>query len=350
MLLPDLRRRIGTVARAGGRRLAGRKAGRHAAAQRGRGQHRGAEHGPQAAQPDQGRRPGAGLPRRAAGLADHLRRAGRSARRDRLRADGAGPLDAGGGAGDPRASTCTRTSKSRRAALAYLRSQRLWLAAPTTATATCQVTNLVIGNNAVAVDAAGVEAERRGYSHAMDAATKLEGPAEDVGRHLAQMAPANAVRARPRLPDHRRRADRAACPAEIRGKGGRNQQLVLAALVELSNAEFGMRMEQIAPNSALRIPHSAFPASSPAAPTAKTARPTLPARSSTPTLFAAMRELRPRSRRLPPPQRRLPLLPANRRPDPHRPHPHQRLRRARGRRRSVRLALHVPTSPLDNRR
>ena len=28
--------------------------------------------------------------------------------------------------------------------------------------------NLVIGNNAVAVDAAGVEAERRGYSHAMD--------------------------------------------------------------------------------------------------------------------------------------------------------------------------------------
>src|SRR5207237_8166060 len=31
----------------------------------------------------------------------------------------------------------------------------------------CEVTNLIIGNNAVAVDAAGVEAERHGYSHAM---------------------------------------------------------------------------------------------------------------------------------------------------------------------------------------
>src|SRR5690606_34794191 len=53
---------------------------------------------------------------------------------------------------------------------------------------TCEVTNLVIGNNAVAVDAAGVEAERRGYSHAMLAATSLEGPAEGIGEHLAAMA------------------------------------------------------------------------------------------------------------------------------------------------------------------
>src|SRR6185503_13501214 len=52
----------------------------------------------------------------------------------------------------------------------------------------CQVTNLVIGNNALAVDAAGMEAERRGYSHAMHAATSLEGSAEEIGKHLAQMA------------------------------------------------------------------------------------------------------------------------------------------------------------------
>ena len=51
----------------------------------------------------------------------------------------------------------------------------------------CEVTNLVIGNNALAVDAAGIEAERRGYSHAMQGATKLEGPAEEVGVHLAEM-------------------------------------------------------------------------------------------------------------------------------------------------------------------
>ena len=42
----------------------------------------------------------------------------------------------------------------------------------------CRVTNYVIGNNAVAVDAAGMEAERRGYSHAMVAARQLEGEAE----------------------------------------------------------------------------------------------------------------------------------------------------------------------------
>ena len=52
----------------------------------------------------------------------------------------------------------------------------------------CRVTNLVIGNNAVAVDGAGTEAVRRGYSPAMIAARELEGPAEDVGRHLADMA------------------------------------------------------------------------------------------------------------------------------------------------------------------
>ena len=52
----------------------------------------------------------------------------------------------------------------------------------------CRVTNYVIGNNAVAVDAAGLEAERRGYSHAMVAARQLEGEADSVGRHLAGMA------------------------------------------------------------------------------------------------------------------------------------------------------------------
>ena len=52
----------------------------------------------------------------------------------------------------------------------------------------CRVTNLVIGNNATAVDAAGMEAERRGYSHAMISARQSEGPAEEVGRHLAAMA------------------------------------------------------------------------------------------------------------------------------------------------------------------
>ena len=94
----------------------------------------------------------------------------------------------------------------------------------------CQVTNLVIGNNATAVDAAGREAERRGYSHAMISARQSEGPAEDVGRHLAAMARHMRGQAGPdclisggepvvRLVD-----------ASRRGQGGRNQQLALAAL------------------------------------------------------------------------------------------------------------------------
>jgi glycerate 2-kinase len=99
------------------------------------------------------------------------------------------------------------------------------------------VTNLILGNNATAVDGAGVEAERLGYSHAMIAATKSEGAAEDVGRHLASMA--LSMRGSPgpdclisggeptvTLVDERRR-----------GKGGRNQQLALAALTQLGDCE-----------------------------------------------------------------------------------------------------------------
>lgn len=100
---------------------------------------------------------------------------------------------------------------------------------------TCRVTNLVIGNNAVAVDAAGCEALRLGYSHAMVSAVAPEGPAEDVGRHLAQMALRMRGEAGPdclisggeptvKLVDER-----------VRGKGGRNQQLTLAALTELGD-------------------------------------------------------------------------------------------------------------------
>jgi glycerate-2-kinase len=99
----------------------------------------------------------------------------------------------------------------------------------------CQVTNLVIGNNAAAVDGAGVEAERRGYCHAMTSARRPEGTAEDVARHLVAMAA------------RMRRDDGPDClisggeptvtlvPAEHRGLGGRNQQLCLAALAELAD-------------------------------------------------------------------------------------------------------------------
>ncbi|MEA1950095.1 MAG: DUF4147 domain-containing protein [Planctomycetota bacterium] len=104
----------------------------------------------------------------------------------------------------------------------------------------CQVTNLVIGNNALAVDAAGAEAERLGYSHAMQSASEPEGFAEDIGRHLAEMA--LSMRGGPGPGDSGpdclisggepvvKLADES-----VRGRGGRNQQLVLAALELLSD-------------------------------------------------------------------------------------------------------------------
>ena len=63
------------------------------------------------------------------------------------------------------------------------------------------MTNLVIGNNALAVDAAGIVAERLGYSHAMIVAAEPEGTAESVGEHLADDGPDDARRSRPELPD-----------------------------------------------------------------------------------------------------------------------------------------------------
>ncbi|MEX2187924.1 MAG: DUF4147 domain-containing protein [Pirellulales bacterium] len=96
-----------------------------------------------------------------------------------------------------------------------------------------RVTNLVIGNNAVAVDAAGIEAERLGYRHAMHAATTHEGDAEDIGRHLASMARRMMSGDGPNCLITGGEPVVRLVPAERRGLGGRNQQLVLAALQEL---------------------------------------------------------------------------------------------------------------------
>jgi glycerate 2-kinase len=112
----------------------------------------------------------------------------------------------------------------------YLRQKR----EQTTRPPSCEVTNIVIGNNATAVDAAGVEAERLGYSHAMTSERTSEGAAEDVGRHLARMA---LTMRQDRGPDCLISGGEPVVklpPATERGLGGRNQQLVLAALQSLS--------------------------------------------------------------------------------------------------------------------
>jgi glycerate 2-kinase len=100
----------------------------------------------------------------------------------------------------------------------------------------CRATNLIIGNNATAVDAAGMEAERLGYSHAMVGARKSEGPAEDVGRHLADMAVRMRNGSGPNCLISGGEPVVTLVDASRRGLGGRNQQLVLAALERLAVA------------------------------------------------------------------------------------------------------------------
>jgi hydroxypyruvate reductase len=102
----------------------------------------------------------------------------------------------------------------------------------------CEARNVVIGNNATAVDAAGKAAERLGYSPVLSAAGELEGPVEELGRRLVR----TAMEMRDVVPD---RGPVPNClisggegtvelvTEQERGLGGRNQQLVLAALDEL---------------------------------------------------------------------------------------------------------------------
>jgi hydroxypyruvate reductase len=98
----------------------------------------------------------------------------------------------------------------------------------------------VIGNNALAVDAAGQEAVRLGYSPAMVAAKSLEGTAEEVGRHLADMALKMRTTAGPDCLISGGEPVVQLAPVETRGKGGRNQQLVLAALAAIEDQMAGI--------------------------------------------------------------------------------------------------------------
>jgi glycerate 2-kinase len=95
----------------------------------------------------------------------------------------------------------------------------------------------MIGNNATAVDAAGLEAERLGYSHAMVSATRLEGSVEAIGRHLADMAVAMRESSGPDCLISGGEGTVRLVDESHRGLGGRNQQLALAALIRLAEQD-----------------------------------------------------------------------------------------------------------------
>ncbi len=97
----------------------------------------------------------------------------------------------------------------------------------------CQVSHYIVGNNATAVAAAAEEARRLGYVAAATHPTRCEGLADDVGRHLAEQALAMRAGSGPDcIVSGGEPVVRLAEPSR-RGLGGRNQQLVLAALKHL---------------------------------------------------------------------------------------------------------------------
>ncbi len=93
----------------------------------------------------------------------------------------------------------------------------------------CEVSNIIIANNAVALDAAGLEAVRLGYAHVAHGASEMEGAAEEVGRHLAAMATRMAAEDGPDCLITGGEPTVTLTDESIRGLGGRNMQLVLAA-------------------------------------------------------------------------------------------------------------------------
>ncbi len=93
----------------------------------------------------------------------------------------------------------------------------------------CQFFNFVIGNNRTAVDAAAARARELGYQVEAESAREPEGFAEDIGRELAKTALQMVASPDPRCRISGGEPVVRLAPPEIRGLGGRNQQLVLAA-------------------------------------------------------------------------------------------------------------------------
>jgi hydroxypyruvate reductase len=90
----------------------------------------------------------------------------------------------------------------------------------------------VVGNNQMAVEAAGQEAERRGYAVELEANQQLEGAAEEVGIRLSGWLRSHPAGTQPKCLVSGGEPVVRLVDAEQRGRGGRNQQLVLAALVD----------------------------------------------------------------------------------------------------------------------
>jgi glycerate-2-kinase len=106
------------------------------------------------------------------------------------------------------------------------------------------VVNVVLANNATAVDAAGTEAVRRGYAYYMESSPRSEGSAEALGRSLARQCLELANHPEIQCLISGGEPSVVLPETAVRGRGGRNQHLVLAALDELRHQ--GVQVEKLA--------------------------------------------------------------------------------------------------------
>lgn len=97
----------------------------------------------------------------------------------------------------------------------------------------CQVSNHIIGNNAVAVDAAAQAAQQLGYAVSSESARKSEGSAESIGERLAEWTLERAGQGGKQCLISGGEPTVKLVASDQRGRGGRNQQLVLTAVERL---------------------------------------------------------------------------------------------------------------------
>ncbi len=97
--------------------------------------------------------------------------------------------------------------------------------------------NVIVADNSVAAQAAADEAEKQGF-HPLILTTFLEGEAREVGRVVAALAKEEAARGRPvPLPACLILGGETTVTLRGNGKGGRNQELALAAALALQGVE-----------------------------------------------------------------------------------------------------------------
>jgi hydroxypyruvate reductase len=101
------------------------------------------------------------------------------------------------------------------------------------------VSNFIIGNNNLAVQAALQEAQQRGYRCESESALKLEGRAEEIGQQLSRKGLQMRATANIDCWISGGEPTVELVPASLRGHGGRNQQLVLAAFIDQFQAPRG---------------------------------------------------------------------------------------------------------------